>query len=175
MATIQPGNFSNIPHQPNKNREARPQDQAPGFQVEDGLVLSGQLPPGVPTPAPATLPGPLREVNIEVPIEVPHKFPVEIRLPVYTQTDQKDLNAFYDAASGTVNFNSSGSNRDILAHEAYEGAFLSGPGVTSGIASINASGQTGAVSEFAFTNGLHSTKFIGLSGNVLADANPFKS
>ena len=156
MATIQPGNFPNIPHQPGKNRETRKQEQGPGFPGQDGLDIGRielphglpnigplQLPPGVPTPGPAQLPGP-------APIEVPYKFPLEVETPVETST------------------------RVHIPHE-FEGAFMTGPGVASGIASIGAPGQTGGLSEFTFTNGVRSTQLVGLSGNVWADANPFKS
>lgn len=141
MAIINPGNYGNQPLGGTPKAREHKQHDAPSFQVEDGLVLSGQLPPGVPDQGPALLPPPA---------EAPVNVPVEVRTPVETST--------------RVNIPSE-----------FGGAFLTGPGLTTGIQAVNPSANNVGVSEFAFTNGLHSTRLIGISGNVLADASPFKS
>lgn len=141
MATINPGNYNNQNITGGSRAREHKQQDAPSFQVEDGLVLSGQLPPGVPDLGPASLPGPATELPVNIPMEV--KTPVET------------------------------STRVSIPSE-FGGAFLTGPGLTTGIQAVNPTANTAGVSEFAFTNGLHSRQIIGLSGNVLADANPFK-
>jgi len=56
-----------------------------------------------------------------------------------------------------------------------DGQFLTGPGVGNAAATsrISESASSAGVSEFAFTNGIHSRQLIGLSGRVVADGNPF--
>lgn len=57
----------------------------------------------------------------------------------------------------------------------FEGAFLVGAGVSAGsLGAVGVSNSSAGVSESVFTNGLNSTKLIGISGNVLADASPFR-
>jgi hypothetical protein len=57
----------------------------------------------------------------------------------------------------------------------FEGAFLVGGIGAGAMNSITSTSSTSSVSEFAFTNGLGSTKILSMSGRVLADASPFKS
>lgn len=57
----------------------------------------------------------------------------------------------------------------------FEGAFLVGGMGAASMNAISSTASTGGVSEFAFTNGLGSTKILSMSGRVLADASPFKS
>ena len=165
MAIIQPsGNFSNLTGG-SKSREASKPEQAPGPQ--ESFSFSGVSHPAESTPTrPSALPD---ETTVHVPIEVPlldqpHKG-IDFNNPVYGG-EFGTLNYFH-ADKLTDN----NSDRAVLE---FGGALMSGPGVASGIAAIQDIGGTGGVSEFAFTNGLHSTKLVGINGNVLADLSPFK-
>lgn len=57
----------------------------------------------------------------------------------------------------------------------FEGAFLVGGMGASTLNTIGASNPNAGVSEFAFANGLGSSKILSITGRVLADASPFSN
>jgi len=151
MAMIQgPGNFSGKPI--SKNFVPGEAKKAPeqGPEAKESFVPSGAV-------VPQQVGG--SDTRVQTPTEVNFESPVEVPKP--------------GAATVQTQFSTPATPR-IPAE--FDGAFLTGPGMSGlqATSSIGASEQTAGLSESVFTNGLSSTKFVGISGRTLVEFSPWK-
>ncbi len=168
-SSINSGGFSNQPIKGKKQAEksAGPGQDQGGFQIQDGLTLSN-------TPAPEA---PLK--NTPAPDHEGAKKET-LHLPQTPPEGGWNATLDYDPATGVMTYNFPNARPGDLDKgwseiAFYEGAHLTGPGVTASLAAIGPSSSAAGVTDSTFTNGLGSTQLIGLSGKVLADLSPFKS
>ena len=149
MAMIQgPGGFQPIQRQFKTGEAAPKQEKTQDPVIQDGFVSGGmQIPAAIPA-----------EVKIDTPAEVAHQTPAEMPQPTGAQVNTRIETSAMPRIPAEL-----------------DGQFLTGPGL-SGLNSLSRIGDTNETAATAgkpFTNGLGSTSFIGLSGRVLAGAQPF--
>lgn len=155
MAMIQgPGGFSGQPiGKNNRGGEVRKPAQEGPQESKESFTPSGAV-------VPSTRDG--ADARVKVPTEVEIAKPLEVPAPgkATIQTD------FKTPATPAI-------------PAEFEGAFLSGPGLLGGIAgaagisSIEDLASMAGLSDKTFTNGLHSTELVGLSGRPLATLSPW--
>ena len=159
MSTIKGGGDfpKNQPISGKQGKTLKTEDTASPFQITDGLVLSGS---GLSEKTDEA------QTNTD-PTHLWRRDPDLVNQPL-----AKGLSD----AQGQM-----GKPLDVIGFDTclmaeVDGQFLTGPGVGKATASglVSESASAAGVSEFTFTNGIHSRQLIGLNGQVLADANPFR-
>jgi len=159
MSTIKGGGDfpKNQPIAGKQIKTPKTEDTASSFQINDGLVLSGS---GISDKADHA------ETHTD-PAHLWRRDPDLVSQPI--AKGLRDAQGQMGKPLNVIEF-------DTCLMAEVDGQFLTGPGVGKATASgrVSESASAAGVSEFAFTNGIHSRQLIGLNGQVLADANPFR-